>query len=102
MMKHSATELARRLADAHQAFPILTWGGLRGGLCIAMALSLPLVSLAGSPAFALCNKICRAKCTLGWRAEFKSEQDCIKVWSRRNGPTGVGCGAKGGPFQRCE
>jgi CPA1 family monovalent cation:H+ antiporter len=24
-----------------QAFPILTWGGLRGGLCIAMALSLP-------------------------------------------------------------
>ncbi|HWA63564.1 MAG TPA: sodium:proton antiporter [Caulobacteraceae bacterium] len=24
-----------------QAFPLLTWGGLRGGICIAMALSLP-------------------------------------------------------------
>jgi len=31
----------RRLISIRQAFPILTWGGLRGGLCIAMALSLP-------------------------------------------------------------
>jgi CPA1 family monovalent cation:H+ antiporter len=34
-------ELWRRLVTVRQAFPILTWGGLRGGLCIAMALSLP-------------------------------------------------------------
>ena len=31
----------RGLVSLRQAFPILTWGGLRGGLCIAMALSLP-------------------------------------------------------------
>ncbi len=31
----------RRLLDFGQAFPLLTWGGLRGGICIAMALSLP-------------------------------------------------------------
>jgi CPA1 family monovalent cation:H+ antiporter len=23
------------------SFPLLTWGGMRGGICIAMALSLP-------------------------------------------------------------
>jgi CPA1 family monovalent cation:H+ antiporter len=34
-------ETWRRLVVVRQAFPILTWGGLRGGLCIAMALSLP-------------------------------------------------------------
>jgi CPA1 family monovalent cation:H+ antiporter len=34
-------EIWRRLVVLRQAFPILTWGGLRGGLCIAMALSLP-------------------------------------------------------------
>jgi CPA1 family monovalent cation:H+ antiporter len=34
-------ELWRRLVTVRQAFPILTWGGLRGGLCVAMALSLP-------------------------------------------------------------
>jgi CPA1 family monovalent cation:H+ antiporter len=34
-------EIWRRLVPIRQAFPILTWGGLRGGLCIAMALSLP-------------------------------------------------------------
>ena len=34
-------ELWRKLVSVRQAFPILTWGGLRGGLCIAMALSLP-------------------------------------------------------------
>jgi CPA1 family monovalent cation:H+ antiporter len=31
----------RQLVSFGQAFPILTWGGLRGGICIAMALSLP-------------------------------------------------------------
>jgi CPA1 family monovalent cation:H+ antiporter len=31
----------RRLLDLRQAFPLLTWGGLRGGICIAMALALP-------------------------------------------------------------
>jgi CPA1 family monovalent cation:H+ antiporter len=31
----------RRMLAFGQAFPLLTWGGLRGGICIAMALSLP-------------------------------------------------------------
>ena len=31
----------RRLLRFGQAFPLLTWGGLRGGICIAMALALP-------------------------------------------------------------
>jgi CPA1 family monovalent cation:H+ antiporter len=31
----------RNLLPFKQAFPLLTWGGLRGGICIAMALSLP-------------------------------------------------------------
>ena len=30
-----------RLLPARQAFPILVWGGLRGGISIALALSLP-------------------------------------------------------------
>jgi CPA1 family monovalent cation:H+ antiporter len=33
--------LWRGLVDVRQAFPILTWGGLRGGLAVALALSLP-------------------------------------------------------------
>ncbi len=31
----------RRLLPSKQAFPLLTWGGLRGGLSVAMALSVP-------------------------------------------------------------
>ncbi|HEX7761884.1 MAG TPA: sodium:proton antiporter [Caulobacteraceae bacterium] len=31
----------RGLLDFRQAFPLLTWGGLRGGIGIAMALALP-------------------------------------------------------------
>jgi CPA1 family monovalent cation:H+ antiporter len=31
----------RRLLPLKQAFPLLTWGGLRGGLSVAMALSIP-------------------------------------------------------------
>ncbi len=31
----------RGLLRFGQAFPLLTWGGLRGGICIAMALALP-------------------------------------------------------------
>jgi monovalent cation:H+ antiporter, CPA1 family len=33
--------LWNRLLGFGQAFPLLTWGGLRGGICIAMALALP-------------------------------------------------------------
>lgn len=31
----------RGLLEFRTAFPLLTWGGLRGGICIAMALALP-------------------------------------------------------------
>jgi CPA1 family monovalent cation:H+ antiporter len=31
----------RRLLPFGESFPLLTWGGMRGGICIAMALSLP-------------------------------------------------------------
>lgn len=34
--------LWRRMLGFRQAFPLLTWGGLRGGICIAMALTLPV------------------------------------------------------------
>ncbi len=36
-----ALAIWRRLLPFGTAFPLLTWGGLRGGICIAMALSLP-------------------------------------------------------------
>ena len=70
------------------------------GLTIAIALfGAPLTSTSS---FALCNKTCQAKCTLSWQGEFKSEKECQAVWSRRNGPTGRGCGGAGQPFQRCQ
>ena len=31
----------RNMLNFRQALPLLTWGGLRGGICIAMALALP-------------------------------------------------------------
>jgi CPA1 family monovalent cation:H+ antiporter len=34
----------RKLLPFRQAFPVLTWGGLRGGIAVAMALSLPQVA----------------------------------------------------------
>jgi hypothetical protein len=71
-------------------------------VAIAVAVAVFTAPFTSTPSFALCNKICQAKCTLGWKNEFKSEQECRNVWSRRNGPTGVGCGQKGQPFQRCE
>ena len=37
----SASLLGRRRALEHSAIPVLTWGGLRGALPVAMALSLP-------------------------------------------------------------
>ena len=75
-------------------------------LSIAFVLGIGIFSLAApftsTSSFALCNKICQAKCTLSWQHEFKSEAECRAVWSRRNGPSGLGCGGKGAPFQRCE
>lgn len=65
-------------------------------------ISVFLASVSTSPAFALCNEICKAKCTLHWKHDFSSKAECIRVWSRRNGPTGKGCGARGGPYQQCE
>jgi CPA1 family monovalent cation:H+ antiporter len=37
----SALPLSRRLPSRFGSFAVLTWGGLRGGLSVAMALSLP-------------------------------------------------------------
>ena len=34
-----------------------------------------------------------------WQGEFKSEKECQAVWSRRNGPTGRGCGGADGVGQ---
>jgi hypothetical protein len=64
-------------------------------------ISVFLASVSPTPAFARCNEICKAKCTLQWKQYFKSKAECIRVWSRRNGPTGKGCGAPGGPYQQC-
>lgn len=42
--------LLRRWQTLHpQAVKILTWGGLRGGISVALALSIPAVSRDGSP-----------------------------------------------------
>ena len=68
----------------------------------AIGVSLLGAPMISTPASALCNAICKAKCTLNWKGEFKSEKECLVVWSRRNGPTGRGCGGDGMPFQRCE
>jgi hypothetical protein len=71
-------------------------------LVLLGCLVIPVAVSFSSPAAALCNNICRAKCKANWQIEFTSEKQCIAVWSRRNGPTGRGCGKPGGPFVRCE
>jgi hypothetical protein len=68
---------------------------------LSLAIATASALLTSTPSFALCNEICQAKCKLGWQNEFKSQKECVAVWSRRNGPTGRGCGTSGS-FQRCE
>ncbi len=70
--------------------------GIFGLAMLAMATAF------STPASALCNEVCRAKCKLYWNQEFGSEKQCLIVWSGRNGPTGRGCGAPGAPFQPCQ
>jgi hypothetical protein len=62
-----------------------------------------VVSLASfsSPAYPVCSDVRRAKCQAKWRGYFSSEQQCIAVWSLRNGPSGRGCGEPGGQYKRC-
>src|SRR5262245_17096132 len=55
----------------------------------------------GSPAYAVCNDVCLGKCKANWKNFFSSEKQCIEVWSRRNGPSGFGCGTRGGPYESC-
>lgn len=71
-------------------------------LAVGAAITLTSVSTFSTAASALCNEICQAKCKLGWQPEFKSRKECVVVWSRRNGPTGRGCGTPGGRYERCE
>lgn len=68
------------------------------GLVIA-ALSTFIFS---SPSFALCNSVCTAKCQAAVsRGDYMNMDACVKVWSKRNGPKGVGCGKPGAPWQSC-
>lgn len=75
--------------------------GLIAGLAIAIALTVLSVPFASTPSFAICNAICQAKCTLHWKQYFASKAECVRVWSRRNGPSGRGCGQPGGQFVSC-
>jgi hypothetical protein len=63
---------------------------------------MAIVTVFTTPASALCNEICRAKCKLYWNQEIGSYNQCLAVWSVRNGPSGRGCGAPGASFQRCQ
>lgn len=57
---------------------------------------------APSPSFAICNDICQSRCKETWQKfGFKSEAECVRIWSRRNGPSGFGCGKPGAPYQAC-
>ncbi len=71
-------------------------------LGFGVAATLMAAPITSRPAFAICNEICQSKCAAEWQKYFKSQKQCITVWSRRNGPTGLGCGAPGGPFQQCK
>lgn len=68
------------------------------GMAFALLISFAFTS---TPCLAKCNDICQAKCKLQWQSAFASRAECVKVWSRRNGPTGWGCGVRGGPFVPC-
>lgn len=75
--------------------------GVMGGLAIAIALTVVGGLFASTPSFAICNAICQGKCTAQWQQYFSSRAECVRVWSRRNGPSGHGCGQRGGPFVSC-
>lgn len=68
---------------------------------LALAIALLAAPVTSTPSFAICNEICQAKCKLQWQSYFKSREECVRVWSRRNGPTGFGCGPRGAPFVSC-
>ena len=46
-------------------------------------IAAAVITGLSSPAAALCNKICQAKCKASWQSEFTSEKECLRVWSRR-------------------
>ena len=71
------------------------------GIPVAAAIVIIISLVTSTPSFAICNEICQGKCKLQWQGSFKSRAECVQVWSRRNGPTGWGCGARGGSFVRC-
>lgn len=70
------------------------------GLGVAIA-SVSAV-LTSTPSFALCNGICMKKCqTAVSYGQYMTMDDCVKVWSKRNGPSGRGCGKPGERWQPC-
>ena len=73
------------------------------GMGIAVALGFVANSFDATPSFAVCNKICQDKCAraTGFGA-FSTVKECVEAWSRRNGPTGLGCGKPGEPWKACE
>lgn len=75
------------------------------GLAAVLGLAIVYTVVGGpfvsTPSFAICNAICQAKCTVQWRQYFHSGAECVRVWSRRNGPSGRGCGQRRGSFVPC-
>ena len=76
-----------------------------GGIAIAAVLAVAANVFNSTTSLALCNQVCMQKCAQvlsGPTPLFPSMKECIEVWSRRNGPTGLGCGKKGERWKSCE
>lgn len=70
------------------------------GLGAAIAGASAVVT--STPSFALCNAVCTKKCESAVSGgQYTTMDACVKVWSKRNGPTGRGCGKPGAPWQSC-
>jgi hypothetical protein len=69
---------------------------------LGLAIATLSVFLTSTPSFALCNGVCMQKCQSAVAsAQYPTMDACVKVWSKRNGPSGKGCGKPGEPWQSC-